>query len=350
MPSHFRCSQGQVPPLAAIHTGQILADMVLKEREEVMSRRDLANVALSEGVRAGHYRLLTELQEYYRAHPVLASRPLEQTAALFLQEKAHRRGWLWTTLHRTMASTMGALANLPLYSNVPRGISLNIMAPYWKAAMSTAKLRMQHAQPLGQTAVHREHVEIAVAEEPRTWVRAALILMWLSSCRVGCLLKLKVRDLTLTPEGEELRITIRFNQGKGVLARGPYAVGTKVVDSEWRAALEQHLNTRMEEAGMDALLFPATKETPFQHRNGVLLRALRVAHPSLNMRAMRRGSLQTMAAAGVPVETLMTRAGHTNTRTTLRYLNFGNEYKAGLEEGARIADALQPTPHPHASA
>ena len=40
-------------------------------------------------------------------------------------------------------------------------------------------------------------------------------------------------------------------------------------------------------------------------------------------RSVRRGSLQAMAQAGVPLELLMRFSGHTQEKTLLRYLNWG---------------------------
>mgnify|MGYP001573383159 FL=1 len=50
---------------------------------------------------------------------------------------------------------------------------------------------------------------------------------------------------------------------------------------------------------------------------------LREIRPRLQGRSLRRGSLQCLAAAGVPTETLLAFSGHTQLETLLRYLDFG---------------------------
>ena len=56
----------------------------------------------------------------------------------------------------------------------------------------------------------------------------------------------------------------------------------------------------------------------------------------MEARSVRRGSLQTMALAGVPLETLILYSGHTNEKTLLRYLGWG--HAAGARQ-RQMADA-----------
>jgi hypothetical protein len=61
-----------------------------------------------------------------------------------------------------------------------------------------------------------------------------------------------------------------------------------------------------------------------------------VAHPSLNLRAMRRGSLQTVMQGGATLAEAQHRAGHMSSRTTEVYLDQG---RLNLE-AARRADIV----------
>ena len=54
-----------------------------------------------------------------------------------------------------------------------------------------------------------------------------------------------------------------------------------------------------------------------------MLTCFRLADPTMEARSVRRGALQLLAAAEVPLPTLMLFSGHTNQRTLLRYLNWG---------------------------
>jgi hypothetical protein len=79
---------------------------------------------------------------------------------------------------------------------------------------------------------------------------------------------------------------------------------------------------------------------PSSKRMTEMLRALRVANPSLNLRAMRRGALQTMALGGTPAEVLMSYSGHTNVATLKRYLDWGRLLGTAATAGAEAARPL----------
>lgn len=339
-PAHFRASQGQVPSLAAIPTGQLLVDATLYTNEHLQQTSSLVDSALTEAVRAQHRRHLREFREWLLARPVMVPRPLEETAAYFMQEVGFNRKWQWQTLHRSLCSLVGAMSNAPLYCNLPHPVHLNSVAPHFRAALSSANQLAQQSQPHGQVAVGLEHITVAVEEEPRLWARVALLLMWLSSARVGCVLQLRVEDLRLETNGN---LQLHFAHGKGVRLRGPYTVGCKVT-GEWRTLIETYLAERRSAAAPSDLLFPATEECPLPRRITRLLSSIRVAHPAMNLRAMRRGSLQTVASsAEAPIKSVMERAGHTSDRTTRRYLDFGRRDVEAHREGARITAPLLPS-------
>ena len=302
----------------------------------------LVDGALTDSVRQNHWTLLGAFRDWLDAHPLMVPRALQETAAYFMQELGYLRDWQWQTLHRSMCSLVGAMSNAPLYSNLPHSVSLNSVAPHYRAALSTANQHAQQSQPHGQAAVALDHIIVAVEEEPRLWARVALLLMWLTGARVGCVLQLRVEDVVLDSEGN---LSLSFAHGKGVRLRGPYTTGTSVT-GEWQRAGAAVPAARCSASAVgkeDQLLFPATEETIFSRRMARLLAAIRVAHPALNLRAMRRGSLQTVSASGlVPMTAVMDRAGHTNIRTTRRYHDFGRADVEALRQGALMAAALLP--------
>ena len=336
--THFRNSQGQVPALASIFTGQLLADAEILPRKPA-EEMTLADQALAAGTRAGHHRLLVEFQAWLQTHTAMLALPLGELGARFMEEMAGTRHWQWQTLHRSMCALVGACSNAPLYTNLSHPISLS-SSPHFRAALSTANQRAQQSQPIGQVAVNQSAIETAVEEEPRIWAKTALLVMWLTSARVGCVLQLRLADLYLNADGA---MTILFRHGKGVKMRGPYAVHSAIA-GPWKELLEEHVRLRLQEgAGADDLLFPGTAETPASRRTTLLLRAVRVADPLLSLRAMRRGSLQTfMRQEDVSIDEVRKRAGHTNEKTTQRYLSFGREDFEGRNKGLRNTAALLP--------
>jgi hypothetical protein len=350
VPQDFRGSETQLPHLAPMPKGQLLAaaDVHLYPEGHLSNTLSLADQALTLEVRKQHRRHLAGLQEWLRAHPAMCSLPLEQAAARYMHEVAqtpHRtQPWQWQTLHRSMCALAGALSNLPLYANLSHPIVLNRhTAPFWHAQLSRVNQMAQQSQPSGQAAVLQEHIEIAVAMSPRAWVKAALLLMWLSGQRVGCILQMRIADMEL---GEDGAMALHMCRGKGVKLRGPYTVGSMVAPgSPWHQLLQVYLRERrLCCQSTEELLFPATAETPLRNRMPVMRAALRVADPQLNLRAMRRGSIQAvMLAPGATIQAVRDRAGHTSERTTRRYLDWGRRDAEALRQGAALAAALQPS-------
>ena len=96
----------------------------------------LVDGALTDSVRQNHWTLLGAFRDSLDAHPIMVPRALQETAAYFMQERGYLRGWQWQTLHRSMCSLVGAMSNAPLYSNLPHSVSLNSVAPHYRAALS----------------------------------------------------------------------------------------------------------------------------------------------------------------------------------------------------------------------
>ena len=172
--------------------------------------------------------------------------------------------------------------------------------------------------------------EAATRAEP--WKRMALRLAWLTAARMGCILQLK----RFTVQVEEKaaftrtgRVRLTFRRGKGVLARkGGYTVAT-VVPKEWRKEFSEFLSAFAPED----FIFPAESVKERSNNVRVLTEALRVVDPAMGVRAIRRGSLQTMARSHVTEEDLLIFSGHTNTTTLNRYLGWGVTCLAKAERG-----------------
>jgi len=257
-----------------------------------------------------------------------------------LGEEACRKRWKHQTLHRHLCSVVGALANLPLYSNVPCPVTFRF-DPEFKAALGSIHQDAQQSQPSGQTAASVDHMAVAVEEEPTLWVQAALIIMWVTCARPGCILQLRPEDVTLDIETGLL--TINFRAGKGVKLRGPYTVPAHLA-STWKEIVDRYLRARTNMKTNSPLLFPPVdKVTTLNQRMPTMLRSLRVANPALNMRSMRRGSLQTLAMSGMPIKQVMERAGHTNERTTRRYLDWGRLDGEAIFNALDHGHLLQPS-------
>ena len=179
-----------------------------------------------------------------------------------------------------------------------------------------------------QPAATVEEIVVAVTLAPDVATKVALILTWLCAGRVGDVLKVARREVTLAPDFATTGdLTVKFSRGKGARFNQPYTVPSTCPE-EWRGLLNQFL----------APLQPADWLFPGQEKvfGPAVKMALRTANPTYTVRALRRGALQRMAKAGVPHETLMTFSGHKRLDTLMRYLDWGAE--AGLRvQAARAA-------------
>ncbi len=125
---------------------------------------------------------------------------------------------------------------------------------------------------------------------------------------------------------EEGKMSVEFSRGKGARFTQPYTVPT-VCPQAWRTLLLQYL----ESMRPTDWLFPGGTM-----RFGRLVNlALRTVNPKFSVRALRRGALQAMARAGVPLKDCMTFSGHQRLNTLLQYLDL----EAEAEERATAARA-----------
>ena len=336
-PSAFRTGQMVAPLLPGLVRGVLLAHLRLRPEETVPG---VVESALSAAVRQRHRRALQEAIAYLAVNPAWASAPLEALLIRLLSHKASTRGWQPQTTFREACNLCGALSNLPLYSDVPHPVQLRNSAE-WRAALTSWQLASQQHQPTNQAAVSRENVLAAMEQAPHEETAMTLLLMWLTAARPGCVLQLRARDLELQSDGA---LAVHFNAGKGVLFRGPYTVHT-AVPPQLRRPFAAYLRQQQMAGG---LFHPATEELPLCQRHAALLSAIRASDAELNLRAMRRGALQTMALAGESAATLMQFSGHTNERTLKRYLDWGRLF--GVEMAAGSAAALHLAPRPPAGA
>jgi integrase len=297
------------------------------------SQHTLVERALSAAVRARHRGWLRHIKESLL--PAEREWRLVDVLLAIVTRFNTSQRWQPQTLSREMALITGAFSNLPIYTTSALKIDL-VSFPEWKAALKTADADAQKAQPTDQVAA--EHAQVAQAVEANLrsdpLTAMALILLWLLCARPGCIIALRRRNLTLEPGG---RLRCTFTKGKGVEFRGPYTVAT-TCPPDWLPHLEAFLRTRQPHEP----LFPLAPGERPGTRHRLMLAALRTADPNLNLRATRRGSLQALAQAGVPLDTVMTFSGHKEQKTLLRYLNWGKEANAVHEQAFDAARHLAP--------
>jgi integrase len=304
----FQSGHVNAPHMADL-TGATLARLQMLPADALFP---LVEQGLAPGTRSMHRRAIVELSQ--AATPTYLQWPLHEFLVHYLTQRQRQLHWAPQTLFRYMANITGALAKLPLYTTSALPIDLRRL-PEWQAAMRAAEQDAQKSQPHGQAAADAADVE-AACEVTDVSTGMALKMMWSTCARVGCTTKLRRGDVLLRPDGA---MDVTFRDGKGVAFRGPYTVPTRI-PPHWYPALAAYLASIPRPSD---LLFPVAPGTHPSDRNRAMLEALRCSRQELNMRAMRRGSLQTMARARVPLELLMVFSGHRNVETLKRYLDWG---------------------------
>ena len=279
--------------------------------------------ALAASTRSTHQRMLKWLTEI---PPTQES--LTQALGHFLEERRKRREWTWSTALKNAVSIQGALALLPLYRAVLAGLSLKTDIFWTQLVASLGRSAKEEIPRVPKAMTPQTFLATLAAERDRTKA-AVLLLMWYTTQRVGCVLQLAREDVALNSVLGEKTLTITFRRGKGAKTRGPYTVHTTKVTAHLRV-LEGILNVH-------------PKARLFKLKTSQMLPTIRLVDPALEARSVRRGALQAMAAAGVPLELLMRYSGHTQEKTLLRYLNWGvvtGELQRQMQEAGQ---ALQPT-------
>lgn len=79
-----------------------------------------------------------------------------------------------------------------------------------------------------------------------------------------------------------------------------------------------------------------------------LAKQLKITNPEWGLKALRRGSLSTMARNGVPLSTLRLFSGHTSEAALLRYLRYGlhaeHQNRLGEEAAHHLHHTMGPQP------
>ena len=298
----------------------------------------LAVEGLSESVRRFHRDELFSFKEYVALRPQQQALPLPQLVLRYIRHKllTARTFWQPQTFQRRLHNILAALALLPAYSNAAAGVSLK-SDPEVSAILKAISLKAAQAQPTRQTAATWESICIAVEKETLVVVKVALLLQWILAARVGDILHLTKQDLTLAANN----LDVTFSNGKGVRFRkGKYTVHT-VIPERYRPLLAAHLAT----LGDKELVVPATTALQLAARLAAMNAALKRANSKLSTRSIRRGALQAMAMGTldlppVPLDTLMSYAGHTRPETTRRYLDWSRLFGAGALLERQAAAAL----------
>jgi integrase len=319
-------------PAAALVTGEMFLALDLSKPEP--------NTILghSPATSDAHFKYLTMLRIHLLHSPEWRSVPLTHSITRLLLILAKHRKWAPQSLTRVAQSFHGAMTNLSLYSTAKVGVSMGQDA-YWVQMMKFWRLRSNQNQPHDQAALVGEQALHAMNAAPVTQLetKAAIALMWSTAARFTDIANLRRSHVVWDRKTRHLQL--RVQEGKVMAKVQPYTVTTTVCE-EMAQVVEDHLSLFPEP---NQHLFPFSaidRATRLRNIN----EALHQVGKEFTTRALRRGSLQSMAMAGVPLKTIMLYSGHRSEDTCLRYLDWGKQ-AAHRNEAAKLAAVhLRPLP------
>ena len=272
---------------------------------QVVEARDahvpaLALRALAPATANNHRQLLRSLAFLPRD---LHETSLDKAIIEWQCRQMKRRNWLYSTLHTKLASFAGALKLLPLYAKDQPSIHMS-SSVVWAQASKAALQKQQLHAPQRATPAKWTDVTSIMLRENHSVSSLAVLTAWLTCGRMADVLRLRSTDIQLSSE----YLTVTFRDTK---TRNPYTVATALPP----APHVGHLLELIDNAAINRPLFSTSAP--------VVARALKAQHPSLTQHSLRRGALQTLAAAGIPMTALMHFSGHRTTVSLMAYLNDG---------------------------
>jgi integrase len=298
----------------------------------------LSTSAKATKTRASHVKWLRLLQDRM-AELMLHDASLTDAIEFVMLKESLRAGWSPQTLARYLAAIVGAFADIPLYSTTRWPLLLN-QCPCFRACLKAADAAARAAPPTRNIPpMSLDNVMAILAAEPDPATRALIILSWVTCGRLGDIAQLTVGNVRVSRRPDCTKLSVRFMAGKTVRKGDPYTVDTQL-SPEWATEIEVFLAGRAPTESV----FPLVSDS----RDGVTARgttAIRRVCPDQEARSLRRGALQTLAAADAKIETLLLFSGHKTPKTLYRYLNWGQVESGTAAAAAVHAAALLPARH-----
>ena len=260
---------------------------------------------------------------------------LDEAFIFALNKISKDRGW-WSTTHVTKAECLyGALQRLDQYTNLRAKdgsrltLKLDFQGSFWAdARRGWMKAVAGHSPVLGQ--VTKEAVlDIVSAKKTSLGVATLLQCAWSTTGRPFNWLYVKQRNLKLEyKDGKKensapgYEMTVLWDEHKTAAIVGAYVVPTWL-PVEWGVRLEKWLSMGAKD---HEYVFPIHMWDGLKKDLRKVLKEYTLpdgTRPEWDLKSLRRGSLSTMALAGVPLSTLRIFSGHKSEQTLLRYLRWG---------------------------
>ena len=319
--------------LRPLTVGEFMTARIRHLDEARASCPSMVWTAMVTETRRSHIKELLELQAFVSDLP--PNHPLDMAIALYAEAARQKRGLAWSSVSRILQSLVGAFAVFPNYATGEHGEFPPVFVGQWPGVRDS----MKTAKRLTNTHGTREPAAATAAQvgQAMTALDAAdcvfLQMCWLTSQRPGDVVHVRTSHVAMHGE----KAVIRFVEGKNHAATEPYSIHC-VVPKRWRRQWLELLGR-----GKRYLFDVPTKSarTSLLRRVRTALRGTRDGG-SLELRSLRRGSLQTLAEHGASVAELLKFSRHQDAKTLRRYLNFDGVADAenqGALEHTRVLGA-----------
>lgn len=311
---------------SAPRVADLKGSFLTKLRLSPHDSRMLPHQALAKTTVKAHLRTLRQLMKLPQEfHDLPLGTALTNYVNTQRQQKHHR----WSTTMTKMATIQGALRLLPIYADQPPIMMKECTV--WTQSMKAVSKQTKQELPEQANPASWDLVKKAVELEPHKSTKMAVMLTWLTCGRAGDVLQLEPDCI----EVQETGLMVHFRRAKTVKSRGPYPIFTPLPPQEFRKEFYEFVE----------LALSTKRKWLFEKVQGNHVKlALRRAHPKLEQRSLRRGSIQTLAATGLSDEELLKYSGHTNVQMLRRYLNFGKLSGEGRRLQQQAAHLLQSSP------
>jgi hypothetical protein len=271
------------------------------------------------GFSAAHLKrqtaLLTQLAAVIRNLPALQKVEVGKAAASGVSMIAKQRRWAPSTELTCAAAIESALKRAQIFG--AQSSTLLRISPWWECYIRDLNHR-KRTQGRGPTVGITKEQMKRVMERLDGPVQLLTALAWAHAARVGNMLDLHPAWITMDMDASTVRIL--WKDSKTAATRGIYSASA-TMNKEQMKLLSQWLASRPQHApiasGRQGLLIMAK-----------MREALRAENTAADLRSIRRGSLRTMAKAGVDMATMMRISGHQSEQSLLIYIESGVEAEA----------------------
>lgn len=240
--------------------------------------------------------------------PQFAHLPIPVALAIYYDSEATTRAWAKSTLARKVGTAIGALQALDFYSLSHRDLHLteSSLARAWSRTATHESRQTEGV--VDPPALLREHfVKMIMDSALPTPSRVYVLLAFLTAARPADLLPLTRQDVKLA----DTTLSITFRSGKCVKQTGPFTIFADV-DRTHVDLLHDYIKAMPP----SQILIP---DSALEH----VRRSVKTLVGGATLRAFRRGSLQAMSSAGLPLSTILLFSRHRNLSTLSRYLGWG---------------------------